>query len=90
MSFEWDERKRRRNLRGHQVDFPDIFPLFDGGFLERIDDRRDYGETRIRCLGEVNGRVYVVIYTWRGGNRRLISVRKANDREQREYYSRHS
>jgi uncharacterized DUF497 family protein len=90
MSFEWDESKRRRNLRSHQVDFPDIFPLFDGDFLERIDDRRDYGETRIRCLGEVNGRVYVVIYTWRGGNRRLISVRKANGREQREYYSRHS
>ena len=90
MSFEWDESKRRLNLRNHQVDFADIFPLFNGDFLERIDDRRDYGEIRFRCLGEVNGRIYVVIYTWRNGNRRIISVRKANGKEQREYYSRHA
>jgi uncharacterized DUF497 family protein len=89
MGFEWDEAKRRRNLREHGVDFIDVFPLFDGdvGIKERIDRRFDYGETRIRCLGEIEGRVYVVIYTWRGGNRRIISARKANVREQREYRS---
>jgi uncharacterized DUF497 family protein len=89
MGFEWDETKRRRNLREHGVDFIDMFPLFDGGIdtKERIDRRFDYGETRIRCLGEIGGRVYVAIYTWRGDNRRIISARKANVREQREYRS---
>ena len=89
MSFEWDEAKRRRNLRNHGVDFVDVLPLFDGQILEGIDGRFDYGETRIRCLGQIRGRVYVVIYTWRGGNRRLISARKGNAREQREYRSRY-
>jgi uncharacterized DUF497 family protein len=89
MSFEWDEAKRQINLRDHDVDFIDVFPLFDGETVERVDDRFDYGETRIRCLGEINGRVYVVVYTWRSENRRIISARKANAREQREYNSRH-
>ena len=49
MGFEWDERKREGNLRNHKVDFIDVLPLFDGPTLEIIDDRFDYGETRIRC-----------------------------------------
>jgi uncharacterized DUF497 family protein len=87
-SFEWDEIKRERNLRDHDVDFVDVLPLFAVEILESIDDRFDYGETRIRCLGAMGGRVYVVIYTWRGESRRLISARKANVREQRAYYAR--
>jgi uncharacterized DUF497 family protein len=85
MGFEWDETKRRRNLREHGVDFIDMFPIFDGDVAERADARFEYGESRIRCLGELNGRLYVVIYTWRGSNRRIISARKANARERREY-----
>jgi uncharacterized protein len=89
MGFEWDKTKRRRNLREHGVDFIDMFPLFDGDVdvKERIDRRFDYGETRIRCLGEIGGRLYVVIYTWRDDNRRIISAMKANVREQRDYRS---
>lgn len=87
-SFEWDETKRARNLRDHDVDFVDVPPLFEGEILESVDDRFDYGETRIQCLGEMGSRVYVVIYTWCGESRRLISARKANAREQRAYYAR--
>jgi hypothetical protein len=87
-SFEWDEAKRARNLRDHKIDFVDIVPLFEGQVLEIVDDRFNYGETRIKCLGEIDGRVYVAIYTWRGENRRIISARKANAREQRAYYPR--
>jgi uncharacterized protein len=87
-SFEWDEDKRERNLRDRGIDFIDVLPLFGGEVLESVDDRRDYGETRIRCLGEIGGRLYVVIYTIRGQNRRIISARKANVKEQRAYYAR--
>lgn len=87
-SFEWDEAKREQNLRHHAVDFLDLLPLFEAVVLESVDDRRDYGETRIKCLGEIGGRLYVVIYTWRGESRRIISARKANVREQRAYYAR--
>jgi uncharacterized DUF497 family protein len=85
MPFEWDEAKRLSNLRRHGVDFVDIHPVFKGRVVEWIDDRLDYGELRIVCLGEIDNRVYVVIYTWRGENRRIISARKANVREQRAY-----
>jgi uncharacterized DUF497 family protein len=88
--FEWDEAKRERNIRDRKIDFIDILPLFEGEMVEIEDNPFDYGETRIKCFGERNDRVYVVIYTWRGENRRIISARKANAREQRAYYARHA
>jgi uncharacterized DUF497 family protein len=36
--FEWDETKRERNLRDHEVDFVDMPPLFEGEILESVDD----------------------------------------------------
>ena len=85
--FEWDEAKRARNIRKRKIDFIDIIPLFEHAMSEFVDDRFAYGETRIKCFGELEGRVYVVIYTWRGQSRRIISARKANVREQRAYYA---
>jgi uncharacterized DUF497 family protein len=68
--------------------FPPGAELFDGGAVEKVDGRQDYGETRINCLGEIEGRIYAVTYTWCGANRRIISARKANAREQKKYYAR--
>ena len=90
MPFEWDEAKRERNIRNRKIDFVDILPLFSGETIEVVDDRFDYRETRIICLGELKNRLYVVVYTWRGQNRRIISARKANAREQRAYYGRNA
>ena len=41
--------------------------MFDGPIVETIDDRFDYGETRINVLGEIEGRIFFVTITWRGG-----------------------
>ena len=90
MNFEWDEAKRRRNIRERKIDFMDIVPLFDGPTFEIIDERTNYSEIRIICFGELNNRLYVVVYTWRGPNRRIISARKSNAREQRAYYGRNA
>ena len=49
MGFEWDERKRESNLLIHRVDFIDVLSIFDGAMLEIVDDRFNYGESRIRC-----------------------------------------
>jgi len=87
--LEWDEEKRESNLAKHGVDFVDVFGIFDGQIFELIDNRRDYRETRIRCLGEIDGRIYAVVYTLRGDNRRVISARKANGRETRTCRTRH-
>jgi uncharacterized protein len=87
MAFEWDEEKRQANLVKHGVDFRRMPELFDGATVEVVDNRQDYGETRFNVLGEIEGRVYAVAYTWRGGNRRIISARKANAREQGTYHA---
>jgi uncharacterized DUF497 family protein len=88
-AFEWDDEKYESNLAKHGVDFLRVTAIFDGRVIETIDSRREYGEARVRCLGELNGRIYFVAYTWRGESRRLISARKANAREQRAYYAHH-
>jgi hypothetical protein len=48
-------------------------------------DRHIYGERRIVALGEIEGEVFVVVYTWRGTYRRIISARRANRRERDAY-----
>jgi uncharacterized DUF497 family protein len=89
MEFEWDEAKRRSNLDKHGGDFEDLAPLFEGAIVETPDNRRDYGERRIKCLGTIKGRVYFVAYVQRGNRRRIITARRANAREERTYYARH-
>ncbi|MEM8780474.1 MAG: BrnT family toxin [Cyanobacteria bacterium P01_G01_bin.49] len=84
--FEWDENKRQANIEKHGIDFADLDELFTKPFLERIDNRIDYGETRIILLGQLNGVILYVVYTWRGSARRFISARRANQRERRKYY----
>ncbi|HEX2478208.1 MAG TPA: BrnT family toxin [Geminicoccaceae bacterium] len=85
MRFEWDERKRRANLAKHGVDFAALDQMFRADLVEEDDIRRDYGERRIKAIGEVNGVIVSVVYTWRGNRRRLISARRARTDERKEY-----
>lgn len=50
--------------------------------MEVEDTRKDYGEQRIICYGQLAGRLVVIGYTPRGSVRHIFSKRKANDREQ--------
>ena len=47
----------------------------------RQDTRKDYGETRYATLGLIEGRLDCMCFTIRGDNIRIISLRKANERE---------
>ncbi len=85
MSFEWEPVKARANLAKHNVDFEDAVRIFDGRSLESEDVRRDYGEQRIQALGAPGNSVLFVVYTWRGGVRRIISARGASDHERQAY-----
>ena len=85
MPFEWGPAKRRANLAKHGIDFADAAKIFDGPTIEQVDDRMDHGEERILALGETNGRIIVVIHTWRGDARRIISARKATRHEAARY-----
>ena len=49
--------------------------------LDSEDSRRDYREERRLTLGKIEQRLFAVAYTRRGPVIRLISARKANERE---------
>jgi uncharacterized DUF497 family protein len=83
--FEWDEAKSRKNLRERGFDFTFAARIFEQDVLEQEDTRQDYGEQRIIALGEIEGEVFVVVYTWRGPCRRIISARRASRRERNAY-----
>ena len=59
--------------------------MFAANLVEDEDTRREYGERRIKAIGELNGVIISVVYTWRGDRRRLISARKARADERKKY-----
>jgi uncharacterized DUF497 family protein len=81
MSISFDPAKRARALAERGLDFADAAEVFAGMTAEAEDTREDYGEIRIICFGVLRGRLVQVVYTPRGADRHIISMRKANDRE---------
>lgn len=89
MRYEWDEAKNSSNRDKHGLDFADAEQVFAGRCVTFIDDRFDYGEKRLVTLGMLVGRVVVMAHAPRGHEvTRIISMRKANRREQKIYQKR--
>lgn len=85
MAIVFDEEKRRKTLVERGLDFAAAGDVFDGPHLTIEDDRFDYGETRFFTIGFLGRRMVVVVWTPRDDDQRIISMRKANDREQQAY-----
>jgi uncharacterized DUF497 family protein len=83
--IRFDPGKRLRILQERGLDFLVAEIIFTAPTLEFQDQRRDYGELRIVCFGFLRGRAVIVVYTERNGDRHIISMRKANEREQRRF-----
>jgi hypothetical protein len=88
MQAEWDEEKCRANFEKHGLSFEDAGQVLAGDTITIPDDRYDYGEDRLITLGRLAGRVVVVVHVARMGKTRIISMRKANAREQEIYQER--
>ena len=88
MRIEWDDEKCQANLEKHGLSFEDAWQVFAGDTLTIPDDRYHYGEKRLITLGRLAGRVVVVVHVARGEKIRIISMRKANEREQEIYQKR--
>jgi uncharacterized DUF497 family protein len=86
VEFEWDEAKRRSNLRKHGIDFVGVERLFEGVTVTILDDRADYGEERFVTFGLLDGRVVAVAHTEADKVIRIISVRKATKNEESGYF----
>ena len=87
MLFEWDEAKSRRNLTERGFGFEYAARIFLGPTLERLDNRREYGEVRIQAIGRVIDDILFVVYTDRGDARHIISARLASRKERRLWQS---
>ena len=85
MRIEFDPAKRAEILRKRGLDLADAGQVFGDEILTVEDDREDYGEPRLVTIGRIAGRMFFVVWTPRGGARRIISMRKANDREIARY-----
>ncbi len=81
MEIEFNNNKRKQNLKNHGIDFKDAQSFDWDNAIEYMDDRKNYGELRVIAVGDFLDRLTVMVYTVRNGKRRLISWRKANKRE---------
>ena len=86
--FEWDEEKKQTNFSDRGLSFEDAETVFSGECVTFEDTRYDYGEPRFVTLGRLEGRTVVIAHTPRGENTRIISMRKANSREQKTHKER--
>lgn len=85
VDLDWDDAKRQATLEVRGLDFADAAEVFFGVTLTVEDDRRDYGETRFQTIGRLALDVVMIVWTPRGDKRRIISMRKCDERERARY-----
>ena len=85
MQFQFDPAKDGANIAKHGASLVLALQLEWASALIWTDSRHSYGETRQSALGLVGERVYFVAFVDRGDVRRVISMRKANQREAMHY-----
>ena len=78
MAISYDPAKRDETLKERGLDFADAALVFDGLTLTLPDLRQDYGEDRFQTYGLLDGRLVMVVWTERGEDRHVMSMRKCN------------
>ena len=84
-SIEFDLQKREQTLLNRGLDFAQASDVFAEAVHTVEDLRKHYGERRFITVGFLNNRLTVIVWTPRGANKRIISMRNANEREIKEY-----
>jgi len=85
MEVEFDPDKDARNRARHGLPLDFGAEVVKAAVTTVLDARFDYGEERFVSFGYVGGRLYVCVFAVREDRLRIISVRKANDREVERY-----
>jgi len=85
MKITFDPAKNEQNIADRGISF-EMADCFDwAGALVVKDERTDYGEGRYQALGLIEGRLHMLVFTPRADGIRVISLRKANNREASRY-----
>jgi uncharacterized DUF497 family protein len=87
VNLEFNKAKRDKTLTERGLDFARAADIFVGLHFTGKDKREGYGEHRMITVGYLDTRLVVLVWTPRGEARRIISMRKANDREKAIYAS---
>ncbi|MCU0598851.1 MAG: BrnT family toxin [Desulfobacterales bacterium] len=89
LTFEWDPQKAISNFEKHGVSFEEASTIFQDPLSITIDDPlHSESERRMVHIGiSHKNRLLVVVHTERGDNVRLISARKASQKERKHYES---
>ena len=90
MLIEYDSDKREKTLSDRSLDFCDAPIVWSGQHFTKIDNRIDYGEERFITVGFIESTMVIIAWTRRDKSlnrpvRRIISMRKCNEREQTSY-----
>jgi uncharacterized DUF497 family protein len=83
--LEFDEAKSARNLKERGIGFERFGDIDFDTALTIEDKRRNYGEQRLRVLAFIDDRLHTAVITPRGEWIRVISLRRANKREELTY-----
>lgn len=85
MKIEFDPNKNEKNIDEREISFELAVDFEIDTALIKVDSRHEYQEIRFNALGLIGNRVFHLTYTLRGDIFRVISLRKANKREVKEY-----
>ena len=85
MAITFDPEKNARNIAERGLSFERVVDLDWDRAVVVEDTRRDYGETRLRVMARLDGRLHAAVVTPRGEDLRVISFRRASTREVRLY-----
>jgi len=83
MAKSFDPNKDAKNLAKHTISLDRVSDFVEAAVL--VDDRFDYGETRYRARGHIENLTYCPVLTFREGEMRPISLRRAHAKEMRKY-----
>lgn len=87
VEITFDPAKNQRNLRERGLPFERAAEFEFETALYRVDERHGHGEVRIRALGFLEGRLHALVFVETAKGIRVVSFRKANKREVKQYES---
>ncbi len=87
MEFEWDDNKNLENIKNHGISFDKAVKAFDDNLAIPLEDAKhsDENETRYALIGMCESGLVFISFTFRGGNYRIISARRASQKMEELY-----
>ena len=85
MEITYDQAKNKQNITERRLSFEEVVEFNFESARFSIDTRKDYGEIRRCAIGYLNQRLHALVFVETTLGIRVISFRKANQREMRNY-----